>query len=64
MFSIISKISNFISVRKYILRDKSGEIVAPSQLNSNWFKDTKKVNFNEIKLCMWEELEKKKEFFH
>jgi uncharacterized membrane protein len=32
MFSIISKISNFISVRKYILRDENGEIVAPSQL--------------------------------
>ena len=63
MFFIISKISNFISVRKYILRDENGEIVAPSQLNSNWFKDTKKVNSNEIKLLYVGRIRKEKGIF-
>ena len=63
MFSIISKISNFISVRKYILRDENGEIVAPSQLNSNWFKDIKKANLNEIKLLYVGRIRKEKGIF-
>ena len=63
MFSIISKISNFISVRKYILRDENGEIVAPSQLNFNWFKDAKKVNSNEIKLLYVGRIRKEKGIF-
>ena len=63
MFSIISKISNLISVRKYILRDKNGEIVAPSQLNINWFKDTKKINPTEIKLLYVGRIRKEKGIF-
>jgi len=63
MFFIISKISKFISVRKYILRNKNGKIVAPSQLNSNWFKDTKKVNLDEIKLLYVGRIRKEKGIF-
>ena len=36
MFSIVSKISILISCRKYILRNKPGEVVAPSQISSQW----------------------------
>ena len=63
MFSVISKISNLISVRKHILRDKNGELVAPSQLNTNWFKDTKKINPTEIKLLYVGRIRKEKGIF-
>ena len=41
MFSSISLISNLISCRKYILREKKGQVVHPSQLDSVWFKKPK-----------------------
>ena len=63
MFSIVSKISKFISVRKYILRDKNGVIITPSRLNSNWFKETKKANLNEIKLLYVGRIRKEKGIF-
>ena len=63
MFSVISRISNFISVRKYILRDKKGELVTPSQLNSNWFKNIKKIEPNEIKLLYVGRIRKEKGVF-
>ena len=63
MFSIISKISNLISVRKRILRDKNGKLVAPSQLNTNWFNDTKKINPTEIKLLYVGRIRKEKGIF-
>ena len=63
MFSIVSKISKFISVRKYILRDKNGVIITPSRLNSNWFKEIKKANLNEIKLLYVGRTRKEKGIF-
>ena len=63
MFSLISRISNFISVREYILRDKKGELVTPSQLNSNWFKNIKKIETNEIKLLYVGRIRKEKGIF-
>jgi glycosyltransferase involved in cell wall biosynthesis len=50
MFSVISKFSNFISVRKYILRGKKGSIVCPSQLDNTWSENIKNINPNIIKL--------------
>ena len=41
MFFIVSKISFLISCRKYILRNKSGEIVAPSQITKRWLSNHK-----------------------
>ena len=63
MFSIISKISTLISVRKYILRGKPGRLVTPSQLNSNWFKNIKKSNIKEIKLLYVGRIRKEKAIF-
>ena len=50
MFSIVSLISNLISCRKYILRGRKGELVSPSQLDTEWLINTKEVNFDRIKL--------------
>ena len=50
MFIISCSISNLISCRKYILKGRSGEIVSPSQLDSEWFKDIKEKKVENIKL--------------
>ena len=50
MFSFISLISNLISCRKYILREKKGQVVYPSQLDSVWFKKPKIQEVNNFKL--------------
>ena len=50
MFTITSMISHLISCRKYILKDKVGNLVSPSQLDENWFSNTVNENFNKIKL--------------
>ena len=63
MFYVISKISILISVKKYILKNKPGKIVTPSQLNSNWFKNLKKKNINQIKLLYVGRIRKEKGIF-
>ncbi len=50
MFSFISLISNLISCRKYILREKKGQVVYPSQLDSVWFKKPKIQEVDNFKL--------------
>ena len=50
MFSIVSKISSLISCREYILRNKIGDIVAPSQITTKWLSNHKEVNTDMIKL--------------
>jgi glycosyltransferase involved in cell wall biosynthesis len=50
MFSIISRISLLISCREYILRNKPGEIVAPSQISRQWLINRKEFEINKIKL--------------
>ena len=50
MFSITSIISHLISCREYILRDKKGSLVSPSQLDESWFSNKTEINFDEIKL--------------
>jgi glycosyltransferase involved in cell wall biosynthesis len=50
MFSITSMISHLISCRKYILKNKKGDLVSPSQLDESWFNNTVDVNFDQIKL--------------
>jgi len=60
MFSIVSKISTLISCRKYILRNKKGEIVAPSQINSNWLVNQKVVQIDKIKLLYVGRIRKEK----
>jgi len=50
MFSFISLISNLISCRKYILREKKGQVIYPSQLDSVWFKKPKIQEIKSFKL--------------
>ena len=50
MFTITSMISHLISCRKYILKNKAGDLVSPSQLNDNWLSNTVNENFDKIKL--------------
>ena len=50
MFTITSMISHLISCRKYILKNKKGHLVSPSQLDESWFNNTVDANFNQIKL--------------
>ena len=63
MFSIASHISLFISCRKYILRKKFGEVVLPSQLNSNWLINHKKPNLEKIRLLYVGRIRKEKGVF-
>ena len=50
MFNISSLFSNFISCRKYILREKKGKLVHPSQLDSVWLRKPKKLEIKSFKL--------------
>jgi glycosyltransferase involved in cell wall biosynthesis len=50
MFTVTSTISNLISCRKYILKNKKGDLVSPSQLDENWLNSTINTNFDKIKL--------------
>ena len=50
MFYIICKISSLISCREHILRNKKGEVVAPSQINAQWLINHKEVKVDKIKL--------------
>ena len=50
MFYLVSLRSNFISCNSRILMGKKGNLVSPSQLNDSWFKPTKKLNSEKIKL--------------
>ena len=50
MFIIISATSYLISCRNYILREKKGKIVSPSQLDSIWLRQPKKLEIKNFKL--------------
>ena len=50
MFTITSMISHLISCRKYILKNKEGDLVSPSQIDDNWLSNTVNENFDKIKL--------------
>lgn len=50
MFSVVAKISNLISCRKHILRNKNGKIVSPSQLTKIWFENHKYTNLKSSKV--------------
>ena len=50
MFSITSMISHLISCRKYILKNKKGDLVSPSQLDESWLNNKTDTNFDKIKL--------------
>jgi len=60
MFSILSKIAPLISCRKYILKNKTGEIVAPSQISAQWLKNYKEAQTNNIKLLYVGRIKKEK----
>ena len=60
MFSIVSKISSLISCRKYILKNKIGSIVAPSQITDQWLKDYKEAETQNIKLLYVGRIKKEK----
>ena len=50
MFAATSMISYLISCRKYILKDKAGDLVLPSQLDESWLKNVVDASFEKIKL--------------
>ena len=54
IYHVIFKLSTFraelIACRRHLLRNNKGNIVNPSQLNNNWFKDLKNINPSETKL--------------
>ncbi len=60
MFSIISQISLLISCREYILRNKPGEIVAPSQISSQWLTNYKEPEINRSRLLYVGRIRKEK----
>jgi len=60
MFSIVSKISLLVSCRKYILRNKPGAIVSPSQITTPWLMNHKEVVINKPKLLYVGRIKKEK----
>jgi|TARA_B110001450_G_C17568179_1_gene459661 glycosyltransferase involved in cell wall biosynthesis len=50
MFTVTSMVSNLISCRKYILKNKEGDLVSPSQIDESWLNNTIDANFEKIKL--------------
>ena len=60
MFSTLSNISSLISCREYILKDKAGDIVAPSQLTAEWLENYKEVETQNIKLLYVGRVKKEK----
>ena len=60
MFSTLSKISSLISCREYILKNKVGDIVAPSQITTQWLENYKKVQTHNIKLLYVGRIKKEK----
>tara|TARA_B100000427_G_C15430536_1_gene560614 strand:+ start:50 stop:1072 length:1023 start_codon:yes stop_codon:yes gene_type:complete len=50
MFFTISRTSNLISCRDYILRGKKGSVVEPSQITKKWFLNQKIPQLNKIRL--------------
>ena len=50
MFTVTSMVSNLISCRKYILKNKEGDLVSPSQLDESWLNNTVNANVDKIKL--------------
>jgi glycosyltransferase involved in cell wall biosynthesis len=60
MFSILSKISSLISCREYILKNQTGDIVAPSQITNQWLKNYKEAQTHSIKLLYVGRIKKEK----
>jgi len=60
MFSTLSKISSFISCREYILKNKAGDIAAPSQLTPQWLENYKEAQTQNIKLLYVGRIKKEK----
>ena len=60
MFSMVAKISPLLSCREYILKGNKGDVVAPSQINSQWLSNHKKIDTNQIKLLYVGRLKKEK----
>ncbi len=50
MFTITAAISDLISCRDYILKEKKGKIVSPSQLDSTWLRQPKNSEIKNFKL--------------
>ena len=63
MFTITSLTSHLISCRRYILRGKKGDIVYPSQLDKDWFNNTKEKTIGEVKLIYVGRIKKEKGIF-
>lgn len=50
MFSLTSKISNLISCRDHILKNKFGKVISPSQLTEKWIRDHKAAELDAARL--------------
>jgi len=50
MFTIVSKIAFFISCTKYILKEKKGEVVYPSELSNSWLSNPQQIQVDKVKL--------------
>ena len=50
MFAISSSVSRLISCRSHILKGKKGEVVSPSQLDTEWLSNIKTIESKNIKL--------------
>ena len=60
MFTTVSKISPLLSCREYILKGNKGDVVAPSQITSQWLSNHKEIDINKIKLLYVGRVKKEK----
>lgn len=63
MFAISSSVSRLISCRSHILKGKKGEVVSPSQLDTEWLSNIKTIESKNIKLLYVGRIRKEKGIF-
>ncbi len=63
MFILVTKFSNLISCREYILMGKKGHIILPSQLDSMWHQNHAEPTVSKIKLIYVGRIKKEKGVF-
>ena len=63
MFAISSSVSRLISCRSHILKGKKGEVVSPSQLDTEWLSNIKTIESKNIKLLYVVRIRKEKGIF-
>ena len=64
MFTTVRRFSVLVSCNSIILRGGKGDVIEPSQIDDEWFKNTKPINFDKIKLLYIGRIRKEKGIYN